>query len=119
MGEDVSILEPDNFKGEIKQLIEKTKREEKIQHYETLLLKNDGTVINVSITLSPIFDSSGKFVAISCIGRDITEGKAAEETIRASEEKYRNIVETANEGILVIDDGFLVTYANKKLTDML
>jgi PAS domain S-box-containing protein len=119
LGKDVSILEPDNFKGEIKQLIEKTKREEKIQHYETLRLKKDGTVIKVSITLSPIFDSSGKFVATSCIGRDITEGKAAEETILASEEQYRNIVETANEGILVIDDGFLVAYANKKLTDML
>ena len=116
---DVSILEPDNLKGEIKQLIEKTKQEIKIQHYETLRLKKDGTIINVSITLSPIFDSSGKFVSISCIGRDITEGKVAEEKLRASEEKYRNIVEIANEGILVINDEFLVTYANKKLTDML
>jgi PAS domain S-box-containing protein len=79
LGKNVSILEPDNLKGEIKQLIGKTKQEEKIQHYETLRLKKDGTVINVSITLSPIFDSSGKFVAISCIGREITEGKEAEE----------------------------------------
>ena len=75
LGKDVSILEPDNLKGEIKQLIEKTKQEEKIQHYETLRLKKDGTIINVSITLSPTFDSSGKFVSISCIGRDITEKK--------------------------------------------
>ena len=119
LGKDASILEPDNLKGEIKHLIEKTKQEEKIQHYETLRLKKDGTVINVSITLSPIFDSSGKFVAISCIGRDITEGKDAEEKLRESEEKYRNIVETANEGILIIDNEALVTYANKKLTDML
>jgi len=87
LGKNVSILEPDNLKGEIKQLIGKTKQEEKIQHYETLRLKKDGTVINVSITLSPIFDSSGKFVAISCIGRDITEGKEAEEKLRESEEK--------------------------------
>ena len=119
LGKDVSILEPDNLKGEIKQLIEKTKQEEKIQHYETLRLKKDGTIINVSITLSPIFDSSGKFVSISCIGRDITEKKEAEEKLRESEKKYRNIVETANEGILIIDDGAVVTYANKKLTDML
>ena len=119
LGKDVSLLEPDDLKEEIKQLIEKTKQEEEIQHYETLRLKKDGIVINVSITLSPIFDSSGKFVAISCIGRDITEGKEAEEKLRESEEKYRNIVETANEGILIIDDEALVTYANKKLTDML
>ncbi len=119
LGKDVSILEPDDLKGEIKLLIKKTKQEEKIQHYETLRLKKDGTVINVSITLSPIFDSSGKFVAISCIGRDITDGKAAEEKLRESEEKYRNIVETANEGILIIDDEAVVTYANRKLTDIL
>ena len=119
LGKDVSILEPDNLKGEIKQLIKKTKQKEKIQHYETLRLKKGGTVINVSITLSPIFDSSGKFVAISCIGRDITDGKAAEEKLRESEEKYRNIVETANEGIFIIDDEAVVTYANRKLTDML
>jgi PAS domain S-box-containing protein len=119
LGKNVSLLEPDNLKGEIKQLIEKIKQEEKIQHYETLRLKKDGTVINVSITLSPIFNSSGKFVAISCIGRDITEGKKAEEKLLMSEEKYRNIVETANEGILIIDDEAVVTYANKKLTDML
>jgi PAS domain S-box-containing protein len=119
LGKDASLLEPDDLKGEIKQLIEKIKQEEKIHHYETLRLKKDGTVINVSITLSPIFDSSGKFVAISCIGRDITEGKEAEEKLRKSEKKYRNIVETANEGILIIDDEALVTYANKKLTDML
>jgi len=119
LGKDVSILEPDNLKGEIKQLIEKTKQEQKIQHYETLRLKKDGTTINISITLSPTFDSSGKLVSISCIGRDISEKKEAEEKLRASEKKYRHIVETANEGILIIDDEFLVTYANAKLTDML
>ena len=60
LGKNVSILEPDNLKGEIKQLIEKIKQGEKIQHYETLRLKKDGTIINVSITLSPVFDASGK-----------------------------------------------------------
>ncbi len=82
LGKDVSILEPDNHKGEIKQLIEKTKQDEKIQHYETLRLKKDGAVINVSITLSPIYDSSGKFVAVSCIGRDITGRKKVEKMLK-------------------------------------
>ena len=89
LGKDVSIFEPDNLKGEIKQLIEKTKQEEKIQHYETLRLKKDGTIINTSVTLSPVFDPSGKFVAVSCIGRDITERKKAEEILKWKLEELR------------------------------
>lgn len=50
---------------------------------------------------------------------DITESKKAEEKLRESEEKYRNIVEIANEGILVIDSELRITYYNKKLMEML
>ena len=82
LGKDVSILEPVNHNGEIKKLIEKTKQEEKIQHYETLRLKKDGTVINVSVTLSPVYDSYGKFAAVSCIARDITKRKKGEEILK-------------------------------------
>ena len=94
LGKNVSILEPDNLKGEIKQLIEKIKQGEKIQHYETLRLKKDGTIINVSVTLSPIFDASGKLVAISAIARDITERKQAEEALRESEARLRRFYES-------------------------
>ena len=51
--------------------------------------------------------------------QDITERKKSEEKLRESEEKYSNIVETANEGIITIDAEARVTYANKKMTDML
>jgi PAS domain S-box-containing protein len=57
--------------------------------------------------------------ALCIVVTDMTELKKAEEKLRESEEKYRNIVETANEGILIIDDEAVVTYANKKLTDIL
>jgi PAS domain S-box-containing protein len=50
---------------------------------------------------------------------DVTEQKKAEEKLRVSEEKYRNIVETANEGILITDSEAIITYVNQKLVDML
>ncbi len=86
LGKNVSILEPDNIKGEIKQLIEKIIQGERIRHYETLRIKEDGTLINVSVTLSPVFDTSGKLVAISSIARDITERIKAEELLAKAED---------------------------------
>ena len=50
---------------------------------------------------------------------DVTERKKAEEKLHESEEKYRNIVETANEGILITDNENIITYVNKKFADML
>ena len=86
MGKSVSILEPDNLKGEIKKLIEKVKQREKVQHYRTLRLKKDGTIINVSVTYSPVFDVSGQLMAISVIGRDITAQTNAQKLLEKAEE---------------------------------
>jgi len=104
---------------EIKKLTEMVKQGKKIHHHETSRLRKDGKIIHASITLSPVFDSHGKLTAISFISRDISERKRVEEKLRESEEKYRNIVETANEGIFIIDDEAIVTYANRKMTDMI
>ena len=87
LGKNFSILEPDNFKGEIKQFSEKIKTGEKIEHYETSRLKKDGTRINVSVSLSPVFDTSGKLVALSAIVRDITERKKAGEILKSKLEE--------------------------------
>ena len=86
LGKNASILEPAHLKGEIKQLTEKIKRREKIQRHRTLRIKKDGTIINISITLSPIFDASGEPVAVSVIARDITERIRAEEALAKIEE---------------------------------
>jgi PAS domain S-box-containing protein len=95
LGKNISILEPDILKGEIKQFSEKIKSGERIQHYETLRLKKDGTIINVSVTLSPILDSSGELVAFSAIVRDITERKKAEEDLRLSNIYNRSLIEAS------------------------
>jgi PAS domain S-box-containing protein len=57
--------------------------------------------------------------SVSFISRDITKRKRAEEKLRENEEKYRTIVETANEGILTTDNESIATYVNKKFADML
>ncbi len=70
-------------------------------------------------TAAPLYDTHGNIVgAIECI-RDVTEQKQAEKALQSSEEKYRRIVETANEGILIIDENNRIEFANRKMADML
>jgi PAS domain S-box-containing protein len=66
-----------------------------------------------------IFDEKNKPIRMRGIVQDITELKKAEEKLRDSEEKYRNIVETANEIILITNNKEVITFVNKKIEDML
>ncbi|MGB9927097.1 MAG: PAS domain S-box protein, partial [Methanosarcina sp.] len=113
LGKNISMLEPDNLKGEIKRFSDKIKQGENIQHYETLRLKKDGTVINVSATLSPVFDMSGKLIAVLTIARDITERKKAEESLRLSSIYNRNLIETSLDPLVTIGRDGKITDVNK------
>jgi len=82
LGKPISILAPYILADEPKKLAELAKWGERVQQYETSRLKKDGTIINVSITLSLVFDTYGKLTAISVIYRDITKRKEAEEALK-------------------------------------
>ncbi|MGB9978406.1 PAS domain S-box protein [Methanobacterium sp.] len=119
IGKPISLLESDIFKGETKRLIEKIKNGERIRHYETLRLKKDNTLINVSITLSPVFDTSGELVAISTIARDITEKKRAEEDLKLANRYNRSLIEASLDPLVTIGpDGKIndVNYSTELIT---
>jgi PAS domain S-box-containing protein len=112
MGKHISILEPVNLKGEIKQLVGKIKQGKEIQHYETLRLKKDGTTINISVTLSPVFDSTGKLIAISAIARDINENTKAKEAMRLSNIYNRSLIEASLDPLVTIGYDGKITDVN-------
>jgi PAS domain S-box-containing protein len=95
LGEPISILAPSHLDEETKKLSEGIKKGENIHQYETIRLKKDGKIIDVSINLSPVFDVPGNLTAISFVVRDITERKQAErfltniETARKKEIHHR------------------------------
>ena len=103
LGKPISILEPSILVEETEELAELIKQGDKIHNYETLRLRKDGTIINVSLTLSPVFDASGKLTAISVIARDITKSKKAEEELRKSEERYRIVTEQTGQVVYDYD----------------
>ena len=74
---------------------------------------------NFIVSVSPLHDSEGKLTGCIHVARDINERKRAEEALRQSEEKYRNIVDTATEGIWIIDAEDRTTYVNEKMVEML
>jgi len=82
VGQPVTMLIPDNHLDEEPDILDRLRRGERIDHYETVRRRKDGELINVSLTVSPIKDGAGRIVGASKIARDITRQKRSEELIR-------------------------------------
>ena len=80
-------------------------------------LRKDGSEFAIEIGLTPLTTPQGMQVLASIM--DITGRRLAEEALRASESKYRRIVETATEGIWQIDEHNLTTFVNRQMAEML
>ena len=72
-------------------------------HFEADRLKKDGSLIPVSITISPVKNDKGKVIATSAVHKDLSERKKADEALRQSEKRFRNLVEFAGDAIFVND----------------
>src|SRR5262249_42950479 len=68
--------------GEERKILARLQRGERIDHYETVRVAKDGRRVDVSLTVSPLRDRSGKVVGASKVGRDITDRKRAEKMQR-------------------------------------
>jgi PAS domain S-box-containing protein len=90
-----------------------------VENYETLVLQRDGTPFWISITARTIRDTDGTVLFYEGSIVNITKRKKAEAALKESEEKYRRIVDTAEEGIWMLDDHFRITYANQRMAEML
>jgi PAS domain S-box-containing protein len=82
VGKPITILIPEDQHDEEPAILDRIRRGERIDHYETIRRRKDGTLINVSLTVSPITDPTGRIVGASKIARDITERKRSEERIQ-------------------------------------
>lgn len=84
IGQPVTRLLPDNRLDEEDMILGRIGRGERVEQLETVRRKNDGSLVEVSLTISPIRDANGAIVGASKIMRDITERKRREEELRRS-----------------------------------
>ncbi|MBT3538879.1 PAS domain S-box protein [Candidatus Parcubacteria bacterium] len=84
---------------------------------EHRVLRPNGVIRIVRENCFTIFDKKGKPLSSTGSVQDITDSKKAEELVSESEEKYRNVVERANDGIMVIQDR-KIKYANSRIAEM-
>ncbi len=102
IGHSLSILLPGDRVGEIASMLDRVKAGMR-QRDESVHRTKDGRSVSVSVIISPIEDAASAVVGASVIARDISEHKTAEDSLRASEERWRSMVESAVDGIIVID----------------
>ncbi len=85
VGQHITLIVPPDRRDEEANILERLRRGERIEHFETFRARKDGTTINVSLTISPVKDSTGRVVGASNVARDISERKRAEQTLQRSE----------------------------------
>jgi PAS domain S-box-containing protein len=81
IGKSITTLIPPERHDDEAGILERIRRGERIDHYETVRRRKDGTLVEVSLTVSPVKDAAGRVIGASKIARDITERKKAAERI--------------------------------------
>ena len=98
VGQPITMVIPQDRQDEERAILTRIRRGERIDHFETVRQRKHGSLIVVSLTVSPVKDAEGKIVGASKIARDITEQKRTQEQIatlaREAEHRSKNLLAT-------------------------
>jgi PAS domain S-box-containing protein len=99
IGKPITMLIPEQHRDEETRILERIRRGERIDHFETVRRRKDGSMVSISLTVSPITDGLGRIVGASKIARDITDQKRREEQInllaREADHRTKNLLALA------------------------
>jgi PAS domain S-box-containing protein len=109
VGQHISALMPEAQLEDTGKILDKVRRGEGVDHYETKRRTKDGRIIDVSLTVSPIRNAYGEIIGASKVGRDITERQRAHEV----KERLAAIIESSDDLILSLDLEGIITSWNR------
>jgi len=99
IGKSIYLIIPPDLYHEERDILSRIRRGEATEPYETMRRRKDGTLVPVSVSVSPVRDAQGVVIGASKLARDITRRKRVQEQLRASEARYRESFDSAAVGI--------------------
>lgn len=114
IGNPVTMLMPPDYVNEEPGILERLRRGERIEHYETVRRRKDGTLLDISLTVSPIRDAQGRVIGASKIARDITERKRTEAALRKSAEEFRQLADSMPQIVWTATGDGRIDYYNRR-----
>ena len=93
IGQNITLIVPADRLPEEKTILERLTRGERVEHFETVRRRKDGTTLDVSLTISPVKDAAGRVVGASKVARDITTQKQTEQALRQAHDRLESLVE--------------------------
>ena len=112
IGQPVSILAAPDRPDEQSEILERMKRGEHVEHYQTVRRTKSGKLIQVSLTVSPLHDASGRIAGASKIMRDITAQAEAQREIAEQRERLRVTLSSIGDAVMATDTAGRVSYLN-------
>lgn len=119
IGKSIGVIIPSDRQAEEDKILTCILAGEGMDHLDTVRLTKDGRRIDVSITVSPIFDANGRILGASEVARDISDRKRAEERTRESERLLSIVTGAAQVGLVVVNERYEYLFANGAYAELL
>ena len=117
VGQHITLIIPPERHAEESDILDRLRRGERIEHFHTIRRRKDGTLLDVSLTISPVRDSSGRIIGASKVARDVTEQKRIERELLESEQRFRVITDASPIMVWMSGTDKLCYYFNKGWLD--
>ena len=114
IGQPITLIIPPERYDEERAILERLVRGECIEQFETVRVAKSGRRLDISLTISPVRDTTGAVIAASKVARDVTDSKRAQQALLESEERFRFLAETIPSIVWTAAPDGTLTYVNRR-----